>query len=99
LVFYKVLYESFDRSARRVTSGVISWVDPNSKGKFTESKIELQPQDAAWMRQLIKDTYAKIQNHEFYEGCGKSDCKWCNFVRQNVAPDSFSEAEVEALDD
>lgn len=99
LVFYKVLYESFDRSARRVTSGVISWVDPNSKGKFTHSEIEITPQDATWMRQLLKETYGKIQNHEFYEGCGKSDCKWCNFVRQNVTPDSFAEAEVEALDD
>lgn len=99
LVFYKILYETFDRGFRRVTSGAISWVDPNSKGKFTDSKVEIEPQHAVWMRQLIKETYDKIQQHAFYEGCGKADCKWCNFVRHNVAPDSFAEAEVEALDD
>lgn len=99
LVFYKLLYESFDRSARHVTSGIISWIDPNVKGKFTNSEMEMQPKDVAFIRNLVKETYAKIQNHEFYDGCGKSDCKWCNFVRNNIAPDSFAEIEVEELDD
>lgn len=99
LVFYKLLYESFDRDARRVNTGIINWVDPNSKGKFTNTSIEIQAQDLIFMRQLVKETYAKIQNHEFYEGCGKSDCKWCNFVRHHIAPDSFAEVEVEELDD
>ncbi len=99
LVFYKILYESFDRGARRVNTGVISWVDPDGKGRFKDMEIEIAPQDVALVRQLSKEVYDKIQNHEFYEGCGKSDCKWCNFVRNNVAPDSFAEVEVEELDD
>ncbi|MFN7115580.1 MAG: ATP-dependent helicase [Saprospiraceae bacterium] len=99
LVFYKLLYESFDRGARRVTSGLISWVDPNNKGQFVNSAIEIKPQDVEFVRKLVKETYVKIQNHEFYEGCGKSDCKWCNFVRHNLTPDSFAEPEIEALDD
>lgn len=99
LVFYKILYESFDRGARRVNTGIISWVDPDGKGRFKDMEIEIAPQDVALVRRLSKEVYDKIQNHEFYEGCGKSDCKWCNFVRNNVAPDSFAEAEVEELDD
>lgn len=99
LVFYKLLYESFDRGIRRVNAGIISWADPNGKGKFTNSEIEIQAKDVAFIRNLVKETYSKIQNHEFYEGCGKSDCKWCNFVRNNMVPDSFVEVEVEELDD
>jgi DNA helicase-2/ATP-dependent DNA helicase PcrA len=25
----------------------------------------------------------KIKNKEFYTGCGKNECHWCNFVKTN----------------
>lgn len=99
LVFYKLLYESSERSSRRVTLGEISWLDPDNKGQFVTQAIEFTSKDTAFVRQLVRETYAKIMNHEFYEGCGKPDCQWCNFVRHNVVVDSFVEAEVEEMDD
>jgi DNA helicase-2/ATP-dependent DNA helicase PcrA len=99
LVFYKILYERFDRGARQVNAGVISWTDPDAKGRFTTKIIEIQAQDVVFMRNLIQEVYHKIQNHDFYEGCGKPDCKWCNFVRNNISSDSFAEVEVEEMDD
>ena len=35
------------------------------------------------MTQQIVETWQKIQNREFYTGCGKPDCHWCNFVKTN----------------
>jgi DNA helicase II / ATP-dependent DNA helicase PcrA len=33
--------------------------------------------------QQITSVWEKIQNREFYIGCGKEDCHWCNFVKSN----------------
>ncbi len=99
LVFYKLLYESAERSARRVTSGVISWLEPDSKGDFTSESMDIAAKDTAFVRELLCEIYAKIGTHEFYEGCGEADCPWCEFVQRNVARDSFAAAEVEELDD
>jgi DNA helicase-2/ATP-dependent DNA helicase PcrA len=33
--------------------------------------------------QQIIMVWEKIQNREFYIGCGSPDCHWCNFVKTN----------------
>jgi len=99
LVFYKLLYESTERTSRRVTAGVISWLEPDGKGDFTSESIDISAKDTAFVRELLRETYAKIVAHEFYEGCGEANCPWCDFVQRNVARDSFATAEVEELDD
>ena len=35
------------------------------------------------MKAQIADTWEKIQEHDFYTGCGKEDCDWCNFVKEH----------------
>jgi len=29
------------------------------------------------------EVWKKIQARDFYTGCGKEDCRWCNFVKDN----------------
>lgn len=99
LVFYKLLYEIVERSSRRVNAGVISWLEPNNKGNFMDESISFSAKDTAFLRELLRETYAKILQHEFYEGCGEANCQWCDFVQNNVSRDSFAAAEVEELDD
>ncbi len=41
------------------------------------------PQDLETVKQQITETWQKIQNREFYTGCGKPECHWCNFVVNN----------------
>lgn len=38
-------------------------------------------------------------NYDFYEGCGKFECQWCNFIKDYVVVDSFVDLEIEVLDD
>jgi DNA helicase II / ATP-dependent DNA helicase PcrA len=85
LLFYKVLYEAFDRSARSVSKGEIAYLDPNVDGKFPEVEISFNPGDVALMKDLISETYQKIQAQDFYEGCGKNTCAWCNFVKREIS--------------
>ncbi|HEX8332311.1 MAG TPA: hypothetical protein VF622_06790, partial [Segetibacter sp.] len=33
--------------------------------------------------QQIVQVWEKIQNRDFYKGCGKPECHWCTFVKTN----------------
>ncbi len=98
LHFYKLLYEEH-QSQRKVDDGIISYLEPDNKGHFPEVRVGLDREGQDFVRGLIRDTYQKIQAQEFYEGCGEKSCQWCNFVQHNIPQDSFSDREVEALDD
>ncbi|AEE50556.1 ATP-dependent helicase [Haliscomenobacter hydrossis] len=99
LLFYKLLYEHFDRSSRRVTFGEIAYLDPTPDGQFPEVRLSFTPEDTAFMRQMIREAYAKIRKHEFYEGCGKANCAWCNFVKREGGVDRIERVVVGELDD
>jgi len=30
-------------------------------------------------QKILDETYAKIQNKQFFPGCQKPECVWCNF--------------------
>ncbi len=81
-VFYKLLV---DRSQLgwQVVSTEFDFIEPDNKKNYRKQKIFISPQDEATVTQQITDTWAKIQNHEFYTGCGKENCHWCNFVKTN----------------
>ncbi|MEY2830569.1 MAG: hypothetical protein RIQ33_2427, partial [Bacteroidota bacterium] len=43
------------------------------------------------------DSYTKIMNHEFAQGCNEEKCQWCNFVKTNKvnrAPEKTDENNV-----
>lgn len=99
LIFYKILYEAYGPSTHVVQAGQIAYLEPDAKGLFPTKELKYEAKDVAFVKKLIIDVYHKIKRHEFYEGCGKSDCQWCNFVKENRPIDSFSDPEIEALDD
>jgi DNA helicase-2/ATP-dependent DNA helicase PcrA len=64
-------------------------LEPDKKGNFVQSEVVISGEQVFWMQQLIKETYQKIQDHAFTEGCGKEDCVWCKMHRDRemqVAP-------------
>ena len=99
LVFYKLLYENYRPYAETVQSGEIIFLDPNPRGEYLQKQLIFNSRDVQMMKQLIKNTYEKIQAHDFFEGCGKSNCVWCKFVRQHHSVDSLADTEAESMDD
>jgi DNA helicase II / ATP-dependent DNA helicase PcrA len=81
-VFYKLLV---DRSGAgwQVISTEFDFVEPDNKKKYRKEKIYISPEDETIVTRQITETWAKIQNHDFYTGCGKEECHWCNFVKTN----------------
>jgi len=66
-----------------VVSAEFDFVEPDKKKQYRKEKIVIKPEDITTVTQQISSVWQKIQDREFYTGCGKSDCHWCNFVKTN----------------
>jgi len=94
-VFYKILV---DQSERRweAMSTEFDFAEPDKKKKYRKEKIVVTPEDITTVTQQITTVWDKIQQHDFYIGCGKPDCHWCNFVKTNQLTVALHELLVEA---
>jgi DNA helicase-2/ATP-dependent DNA helicase PcrA len=81
-VFYKLLVDRGQRDWQ-VVSTEFDFIEPNNKGVYFKQKLFITPEDESVVIRQITETWEKIQRHEFYSGCGKEDCHWCNFVKNN----------------
>jgi len=81
-VFYKLLVDNYEKNWT-VASTEFDFIEPDKKKEYQKKKIIIQPQDIETVTQQITDVWEKIQKRDFYKGCGKEDCHWCNFVKEN----------------
>jgi DNA helicase II / ATP-dependent DNA helicase PcrA len=82
-VFYKILVDNYEQKDWQVVSVEFDFIEPTKKKQYQREKLIITPADITTVSQQIKEVWAKIQNREFYTGCGKEDCHWCNFVKTN----------------
>lgn len=82
-VFYKILVDHYEQKDWKVTSTEFDFIEPDKKKEYHKEKIVITPADIETVSQQITSVWGKIQNREFYIGCGKEDCHWCNFVKNN----------------
>lgn len=82
-VFYKLLIDNYELKNWRAISTEFDFVEPDGKKNFKKEKIVISPEDIETVKYQITESWQKINNKEFYKGCGKADCHWCNFVKDN----------------
>jgi DNA helicase-2/ATP-dependent DNA helicase PcrA len=82
-VFYKVLIDNSEQGKYQVRSTEFDFIEPNAKKEIKSQKVEITKEDTDLVRAQIVAVWHKIQSREFYKGCGKEDCHWCNFVKTN----------------
>ena len=82
-VFYKILIDNYEQKDWKVISTEFDFVEPDKKGEYRKEKIVINPQDIETVKQQLTEVWGKIQARDFYTGCGKEDCHWCNFVKNN----------------
>jgi DNA helicase-2/ATP-dependent DNA helicase PcrA len=92
-VFYKILIDHYDQKSWKVVSTEFDFVEPDKKKQYRKEKIIITPEDITTVTEQIKDAWQKIQAHDFYTGCGKPDCHWCNFVKSNEMAVALHEVE------
>lgn len=81
-VFYKILLDNYKMKDWHTESVEFDFVEP-VKDEYKTEIVNIAREDIEFVTNQITDTWKKIQNHEFRTGCGKEDCHWCNFVRDN----------------
>ena len=94
-VFYKILIDNYEQKDWKVISTEFDFVEPDKKGEYRKEKIVINPQDMETVKQQITEVWNKIQARDFYTGCGKEDCHWCNFVKNNNLAVALHELEEE----
>ena len=96
-VFYKILVDNYEQKDWKVISTEFDFIEPDKKKKYRKEKLLITPADITTVTQQITSTWEKIQNREFYIGCGKEDCHWCNFAKNNNLAVALHE--LESADD
>ena len=81
-VFYKILLNHHPKNWE-VISAEFDFVEPNKKKTFEKIAINISDADITTVTQQIQAVWQKIQEKDFYTGCGKPECHWCNFVKNN----------------
>jgi DNA helicase II / ATP-dependent DNA helicase PcrA len=94
-VFYKLLVDNYGQKDWKVLSTEFDFVEPDRKKIYRREKVMISPADITTVTQQITSTWEKIQNREFYVGCGKDDCHWCKFVKTNNLSVALHEVEEE----
>jgi len=94
-VFYKILIDNYDKKEWKVISTEFDFVEPDKKKEYRKIKVIIQPQDIETVLQQVTTVWQKIQERDFYTGCGKEDCHWCNFVKENKLEVALHEMQEE----
>jgi DNA helicase II / ATP-dependent DNA helicase PcrA len=94
-VFYKILVDNYGQKDWKVVSSEFDFIEPDKKKNYRKEKLIITPADITTVTQQISTAWEKIQNREFYTGCGKEDCHWCNFVKTNNLAIALHEPEPE----
>ena len=93
-VFYKILVDNYEQKDWNVVSTEFDFIEPDKKKVYRKEKIVIQPADIETVKQQIKTVWDKIQARDFYTGCGKEDCHWCAFVKDNQLAIELHDIEV-----
>jgi len=94
-VFYKILVDNYEQKGWKVVSTEFDFIEPDKKKNYQKRKIIIDPASVETVTQQIIEVWNKIQAHDFYTGCGKEDCHWCNFVKTNDLAVELHELEEE----
>jgi DNA helicase-2/ATP-dependent DNA helicase PcrA len=98
-VFYKILLENYQNKGWLVLSAMVEYIEPY-KNEFKRAKFApISGEDVAIVKDQIKNSYQEILKHNFFTGCGKPTCEWCNFVKHHEVADRYVGTGDEELDE
>lgn len=82
-VFYKILVDNYEQKKWQVVSSEFDFIEPDKKKTYRKEKLVITPEDITTVTEQIVWVWEKVQNRDFYTGCGKPECHWCGFVKTN----------------
>jgi DNA helicase II / ATP-dependent DNA helicase PcrA len=94
-VFYKILVDNLPGKNWTVLHIQFDFVEPNAKDDFDLIRLSITGEEVEAVKKQIVNAWQQIQQHNFYTGCGKPECDWCNFAKNNKIYTSLIEEEPE----
>lgn len=92
-VFYKILVDNLPGKKWKVLHTQFDFVEPNAKDEFDVEKLFITSEEVEKVKEQTALAWEQIQLHNFYTGCGKPECEWCNFAKDNKIYTSLMEEE------
>lgn len=88
LVFYNILLNAQKLKPWKMMSGEIDFIEKDKvTDNFVKHRIQISENDTGVVAAQLTDSYNRIMQMEFENGCNKEDCSWCTFVRENYHHD------------
>ena len=94
-VFYKLLFDRQRDKTKELRHIEFLFLEPNENEDFDLKKVAVTTEHEETVVKQITETWDKIQAHDFYKGCGKPECYWCNFVKDHKLYIAMHELEEE----
>jgi DNA helicase-2/ATP-dependent DNA helicase PcrA len=94
-VFYKLMVENYAGKDWKVIQVAFDFIEPTKKREYIREKIIIGDEDIRQVKEQIKTVYEKIENRDFYTGCGREECHWCGFVKTNKMAVALHELNTE----
>ncbi|MBK8502079.1 MAG: ATP-dependent helicase [Saprospiraceae bacterium] len=93
VVFYKILLTERGDPNLQMTEGVMSFVECDKYGEFLDQNFLISSGEYDLVSQQVVDSYRKMKNHEFDVDCGRPECTWCSFIKNDyvLPPDAVRE--------
>ncbi len=97
-VFYKILADESQKYLKPVNKALYVFVEPDKETKQIPDPVEFTftLDDISLVKTQIKETYEAIMHHDFYTGCGKEDCQYCNFMKETNQDISVQDLQEDA---
>ncbi len=80
-VVYKLLFDRQKNNHRELEAIEFLFIEPNEEGNFDRRLVHVSPEDEEVVRRQLTNTWTRIQEQDFFNGCGKANCDWCKLVR------------------
>ncbi len=94
-VFYQLLVKNNPLKNWNLSHIEFDYVESYNSEKPDKVVMSITAEDETIVKEQIKNVWERIQAHDFYTGCGKKDCNWCNFVKTNNINSSAIEELIE----
>ncbi len=94
-VFYTLLLDRKRIAGYEASGTLFHFLEPDGDNKYLTHEITPTIDDMAVVGSQIKNTWDRIQAHDFYTGCGDEKCYWCNFVKKSKQYVELTEISLE----
>lgn len=80
MVLYKMMLEQVEDMTWQVSLGRFDYLEQTKDKQFKQYTVPVFQQDEDAVKAMLQSAYGNIMDRKFDVGCGKPECRWCQFA-------------------